>query len=96
MNFQLEQVDDFNFSRELAVSFNENTKSFCLAGDIDVLPFEEWSDLNGKKKKSHTIANLTLSAGGPLFAAFVRLVVAGDHKRKTQEALDVIFDSIQY
>lgn len=88
-----DQIDEFDFSREISVRFDRENKCLRLEGLIDVLPFDKWYELQGKKARS--IGELTLVAGEPLFVDFVRLIVAGDRERKIREALDVIFTGLQ-
>jgi hypothetical protein len=89
------QVDDRTFSRELILRFDHDNKMFHIIGEIDVLPFEEWYRDYEHRKRSTIIGEVNLSAGEPLFAEFVRLVVAGDRERKSCQALDRLFDRVQ-
>jgi hypothetical protein len=89
-----DKVDEFDFSTEIAVSFDDDSKCFRLEGHMDVLPFEKWCALKDQRK-SRVIGKLALHPDEPLFAAFVRLILAGDSERKNREALDLICSGLQ-
>lgn len=90
-----QQVDERTFSRELSLIFDHDNKMFHIVGEIGVFSFEEWYRDYKHRKRSTIIGEIHLSAGEPLFAEFVRLIVAGDREKKARQALDLLFDRVQ-
>ena len=88
-----EQLDEFTFGREISVSFEHKLKIFHVDGWVGCVPLDgSPANINEKAK---LIGRIELSANEPVFTDLVRLIIAGDHERKSREALDLLFDRIQ-
>jgi hypothetical protein len=89
-----DQLDEFTFSNEIAAGFDEGRKIFKLSGWKGS---KSLSDLTREPKgqPATCVGGVELVAGDLLFADVVRLVIAGDHKRKTANALARLFDRLQ-
>lgn len=74
-----DQLDSFNFSKQLDVSYDGRDKCFQVWGRVDVIDDAEHGRVIGK---------MIVKPGDPSFNDLVRLAVAGGRFQKVKRALD--------